>query len=230
MPSHDIPYNKPGLRKLIDGVKGTLVPGKRARVEAVKGDTELYSYPWDYNKHTQFVQDVLRFEDPTMIDTLVESDNPNSLGPAQRHTISYYIRKNMERSGLRSPKGSGRYHPCLFWLNSGTQWIQKEQMAVIVLIEMHERVSAKDDSAKDDSTKVDSAKVDPAKVDSAKVDPPEAKILSPDGEWSVTVPLTVGCVILLYGPHGWRSETQAMSFLFLYYDIVKDADGANSAS
>ncbi|GKT61232.1 hypothetical protein ColTof4_01319 [Colletotrichum tofieldiae] len=200
-PTYDIVYSKLGLQRLVGEVEKTLVQEERMVVE---GAPELYKYKWDEKYHRWFVREVLQYKDSTTIETLADSDDSEGSNSAQRYDISYHIRKKMKRSGLRSPKGSGQYHPLLLSLESGIQWFEEKQMAVIVLI------------------RVDGG-------DTAKVE-----ILARNGETTETVmstlTLSVGCVILIYGPHGWRLQGQAVSFLFLYYDVVNREAGVTPGS
>ncbi|KAK2036764.1 hypothetical protein LZ31DRAFT_560919 [Colletotrichum somersetense] len=198
-PTHDVVYSKSGLQHMMDAVKQKLVLEGNMDVE---GAPELYKYQWIMEEHGPFVRDVLQFRDIMHVESIVDSEDSEGSDSAQRCTISYYARRKMKRSGLRSPKDSGRYQPLLLLLRSGTQWFGEKQMAVIVLIEVEGG----------DATKVE--------------------ILSRDGEASETVKSTitmsVGYVIQIYGPHGWRPQEQAVSFLFLYYDVVKREAGATS--
>ncbi|KAK7433677.1 hypothetical protein Landi51_13828, partial [Colletotrichum acutatum] len=197
-PTHDIVYAKFGLKPLVEEVLKTLSTDKRL---VVKGNPELYSYEWDKDKHARFVLQVLHFRATTLIETLIDSGDSESSSSAQRYTISHLARKKMKESGLCSPRDSGRYHPLLLHLESGIQWIEEKQMAVIVLIEVVNGGSA------------------------------EVEILSRDGDTPETIRskiiLSSGHVVLIYGPHGWRSRGKAVSFLFLYYDVVDCDAGAS---
>ncbi|OHE93910.1 hypothetical protein CORC01_10809 [Colletotrichum orchidophilum] len=76
----------------------------------------------------------------TTIETLINGDDSESSGSAQRYSISYFVRSG--RGQARAPpRTRGDTILCSsFW--NGIQWVEGKQMAGVVMIEVHEDDSA----------------------------------------------------------------------------------------